>query len=296
MFVARVLLNRCPPGRATSRISITTITGLENSPPKMPAMPARVLTSDSSLHSPRRRAIQPPTPPPMEASTFSGPTLAPPIRDTAETAMVPGTSRGSMRPARTSSKKPGTSSGRRVSRRSRPTTMPAPAVTATHHQCPPNQPGIGIGVPPRPELDHPQANQSCERAEHPEDSGVTNEHPEVAPLGKRRIGARFGRLAHKRNASKEHAQLTYAPIVRVTPSHEDTGHFVMVRPTSRPRVDVLKRRHRCRSPATESSIPTRSTARTVWWCWYSALLRERTRWTRWKTGRQAQLPAILVSH
>ena len=31
--------------------------------------------------------------------------------------------------------------GRRVRRRSRPTTTPAAAATATHHQCPPNQPG-----------------------------------------------------------------------------------------------------------------------------------------------------------
>ena len=142
MSVTRVLLNLCPPGRATSRISITTITGLENSPPKMPAMPASVFTWESSLSSPRRWAIQLPTPPPMEASTFSGPTLAPPISDTAETATVPGTSRGSTCSACRSSNKPGTSSGRRVSRRSRPTTTPAAAVTATHHQCPPNQPGL----------------------------------------------------------------------------------------------------------------------------------------------------------
>jgi hypothetical protein len=77
----------------------------------------------------------------MEASTFSGPTLAPPISDTADTAMVPGTSPVSKRSALRSSNKPGTSSGRRVSRLSRPTTRPAAAVTATHHQCPPNQPG-----------------------------------------------------------------------------------------------------------------------------------------------------------
>jgi hypothetical protein len=30
---ARALANRCPPGRAASRISSTTITVLENSPP-----------------------------------------------------------------------------------------------------------------------------------------------------------------------------------------------------------------------------------------------------------------------
>jgi hypothetical protein len=30
---ARALVSRCPPGRATSRISSTTITVLENSPP-----------------------------------------------------------------------------------------------------------------------------------------------------------------------------------------------------------------------------------------------------------------------
>ena len=91
----------------------------------------------------------------MEASTFSGPTLAPPISDTAETAMVPGSSPRSKSSACRSSNKPGTSSGRRVSRRNRPTTTPAAAVTATHHQCPLNQPGLE-SVPHRtPELDYP---------------------------------------------------------------------------------------------------------------------------------------------
>ena len=88
-----------------------------------------------------RWAIQLPAPPPMVPSAFSGPRLAPPISDTAETATTPGTSPGSTCSDCRSSNKPGTSWGSRVRRRSRPTTAPAAAATATHHQCPPNQPG-----------------------------------------------------------------------------------------------------------------------------------------------------------
>ena len=77
----------------------------------------------------------------MVPSAFSGPRLAPPISDTAETTATPGTRRGSTCPSFRSANKPGTCSGRRVSRRSKPTTTPAAAVTATHHHCPPNQPG-----------------------------------------------------------------------------------------------------------------------------------------------------------
>ena len=60
----------------------------------------------------------------------------------------------------------------------------------------------GIGGPPRPELDYPQENEGCQRSEHPEYRGITHERPELAPLGKRRIGGRLGPFAHKRHASK----------------------------------------------------------------------------------------------
>src|SRR4029450_11176474 len=137
----RVLKNRSPPGRAASKISITTITVLENSPPYAPVKPTRVFTWESSLPSALRRANQVPAPPPMAPSAFSGPRLAPPINDTAETAAIPGTSPGSTCSLFRSANRPGICSGRRVRRRSSPTTTPAAAVTATHHQCPPNQPG-----------------------------------------------------------------------------------------------------------------------------------------------------------
>src|SRR5271166_4233196 len=77
----------------------------------------------------------------MVPSAFSGPRLAPPISDTAETTATPATSPVSTCSVCRSSNRPGTCSGRRVRRRSRPTTTPAAAATATHHQCPPNQPG-----------------------------------------------------------------------------------------------------------------------------------------------------------
>ena len=77
----------------------------------------------------------------MEPSAFSGPRLAPPISDTADTTTIPGTSRPSTWPAVRSSTRLGIWSGKCSRRRSSPTTAPAAAVTATHHQCPPNQPG-----------------------------------------------------------------------------------------------------------------------------------------------------------
>src|SRR3954447_654912 len=122
-------------------MNITTITVLENSPPYAPPKPEKVFSCESSWLSRRRWEIQLPAPPPVEPRAFSGPRLAPPISDTAETAATPGTNRGSMCPSFRSAINPGTSSGRRVTRRNTPTTTPAPAVTATHHHWPPNQPG-----------------------------------------------------------------------------------------------------------------------------------------------------------
>src|SRR6185437_16225865 len=141
IVAARLFANRWPPGRATSMISITTISVLENSPPYAPANPARVLTWASSVLSARRRAIQLPSPPPIDPSAFSGPRLAPPISDTAETAAIPGTSPTSTLPVCRSSNRPGVFHGSRVRRRTNPTAIPAATATATHHQCPPNQPG-----------------------------------------------------------------------------------------------------------------------------------------------------------
>ena len=111
-----------------------------------------MFSCESSWLSLRRWAIQVPAPPPREPSAFSGPRLAPPISDTAETTTIPGTNRGSTCPSFRSAIKPGISSGRRVTRRNRPTTTPAPAVTATHHHCPPNQPGSesAYQLPPNP--------------------------------------------------------------------------------------------------------------------------------------------------
>ena len=139
---ASAVVNRRPPGRATSMIIMTTIMGLENSPPYAPLNPARVVVFESSESRLRRRESKEPAPPPMEPRAFSGPTLAPPIKDTADTATIPGTGPGSTCSSWRSAISPEVCSGRRVTRRSTPTRTPAPAVTATHHHCPPNQPGV----------------------------------------------------------------------------------------------------------------------------------------------------------
>ena len=133
-------------------MNITTMTVLENSPPYAPPKPDKVHSCESSRLSLRRWAIQLPAPPPMEPRAFSGPRLAPPISDTAETTAIPGTNRGSTCPSCRSGIRPGICSGRRVRRRNSPTTTPAPAVTATHHHCPPNQPGSASTYqrPPNP--------------------------------------------------------------------------------------------------------------------------------------------------
>src|SRR5689334_2805027 len=133
-------------------MNITTMTVLENSPPYAPPKPDRVHSCASSWLSLRRWAIQLPAPPPMEPRAFSGPRLAPPISDTAETTATPGTIRGSTCPSCRSWIRPGICSGKRVKRRNSPTTTPAPAVTATHHHWPPNQPGSASAYqrPPNP--------------------------------------------------------------------------------------------------------------------------------------------------
>ena len=167
-------------------MNITTITVLENSPPYAPPKPDKVHSCASSRLSLRRWAIQLPAPPPRAPRAFSGPRLAPPISDTAETTVIPGTNRGSTCPSCRSGIRPGISSGRRVRRRNSPTTTPAPAVTATHHHCPPNQPGFGIGIPAAPEPDHSHEHQTGERAEHPQGHRIPHEHPELPILSERR--------------------------------------------------------------------------------------------------------------
>ena len=194
MFATRVLLNRRPPGRTTSRISITTITGLEKSPPKTPAMPARVVTCESSWPSRLCRAIQLPAPPPMVPSTFSGPTLAPPISDTTETAMVPGTSPGS------------TCSGLQVFEQAG-NRLGQLGQLPQHADHEPRRRGdgypppvsaepawIGSRVPPGPQLDHSQDNQAGEPAEHSEGDRVRRKRPELSLLGNRRNRGRPGHV------------------------------------------------------------------------------------------------------
>ena len=78
----------------------------------------------------------------MEPSAFSGPRLAPPISDTAETATIAG------HRARVDVfvLQVGDQAGSLVGQVGQPAEQadqrhPAAAVTAIHHHCPPNQPG-----------------------------------------------------------------------------------------------------------------------------------------------------------
>ena len=88
-------MNRFPPGRATSRSSITTITGLASIPPYAPAIPDKTFTRESSVPRARRLAIHVAAPPPMDPRAFSGHRLAPPMSETADMATIAGTSRAS---------------------------------------------------------------------------------------------------------------------------------------------------------------------------------------------------------
>ncbi len=89
-----------------------------------------------------RSETQVPSPPPISPSPPSGPRLAPPASDTTETATACRTVEGSTRSSFSSWTVPGIFTGSRNSRRSTPTSTPAPAVTATHHRLPSNQPGF----------------------------------------------------------------------------------------------------------------------------------------------------------
>jgi hypothetical protein len=99
-----------------------------------------VFTWPSSVLSAVARAIQLPSPPPIDPSAFSGPRLAPPISDTAETAAIPAPARLDaaglqvVEQAGGLPRQPGQATHQ-------PDRDPAATATATHHQCPPNQPG-----------------------------------------------------------------------------------------------------------------------------------------------------------
>ena len=123
------MTSRCPPGRAISRISITTITVLENSTPNAPAKPDSVFSFVSSSPSPRRRDSLLLALPPMWLRAFSGPRLAPPSSDTADTSTVPGTNRGSTCSSCRSAIRPGSSSGARAYSGSSSTAKPSAALT-----------------------------------------------------------------------------------------------------------------------------------------------------------------------
>ena len=102
---------------------------------------ARVLSS-SCL----RSETQVPSPPPSLPSASSGPRLAPPANDTAETATAFRAVDGSTRCSCSSSTVPASLAGSRKNRRSAPTSTPVPAVTATHQRLPSNQPGLSGSV------------------------------------------------------------------------------------------------------------------------------------------------------
>ena len=80
------------------------------------------------------------------AQCVLGPEARAPASDTAETATAFKTVDGSTRCSCSSSTVPGSLAGSRVNRRRAPTSTPAPAVTATHHRLPSNQPGVSGSV------------------------------------------------------------------------------------------------------------------------------------------------------
>lgn len=105
-------------------------------------MPLSVFATRKSSLSLRLSETQVPSPPPIAPSAASGPRLAPPASDTAETATFCSTLEGSTRASFISAIVPGILSGNRSTRLSTPTSRPATAVTATHHRLPLNQSGF----------------------------------------------------------------------------------------------------------------------------------------------------------
>ena len=118
----------------------------------------------------------------MVASTFSGPTLAPPISDTTETTTDPehqsrvdaldlqvleqaGDFLGQVG-------QPPQQADHDAGRRSNCHPPPVPAEPAR----------TGVGVPPAPELDDPERNQAGERPDRPEGGRIAHEHPELPLL------------------------------------------------------------------------------------------------------------------
>ncbi len=111
-------------------------------PPYAPDIPLSVFVARVSASSLRRSEIHVPSPPPSSPSASSGPRLAPPASDTNETATALRTVDGSTRWSLSSWTVPTILAGRPKTCRSTPTSIPAPAVTATHHRLPSHQPGF----------------------------------------------------------------------------------------------------------------------------------------------------------
>ena len=127
---------RSPPGRATSAIISGPSSGAVNSPPNAPAMPVSVCALRVSGSARVRLAIQSPRPPPSRPRPPSGPRLAPPISDTAETATDAGTTLWSTCASAISANRSGCRAA--VShRRIRPTRTPKPVAMGIHHHLPP---------------------------------------------------------------------------------------------------------------------------------------------------------------
>ena len=94
------------------------------------------------------------------------------MSDTVETATIPGTSPVSTCALWMSAISPGILAGSFIKARNTPTTTPAPAVTATHHQSPPNQPGSETSYQLFPASIDAQERKTGDRADEPEQQRV----------------------------------------------------------------------------------------------------------------------------
>ena len=173
--------NRCPPGRATSRISMHHDHRAGEQPAVGAGEPGQgvhlgVLIAERPVAG--RASCRPRRP--WHPSAFSGPRLAPPISDTAETATIPGTDRGStcrVLEVLEQARDPG---GRWVRRRSSPTTTPARRRDRHPPPMPAEPARIRIRVPVAPEPDHSDEHQAGDMRRTPRARAHTPSAPRTA--------------------------------------------------------------------------------------------------------------------
>ena len=228
----------------------------------------------------------------MEPRAFSGPRLAPPISDTAETATIPAP-RGVDAPILQIVDQTGDLLGktRQAPQEAHDDTSPRRNRNPPPLAAEPAR--TGIDIPAAPEPDHSHEYQSGEGAEHPEGHCEPDEHPELPILGERPWRFGFGWSTHNGSLTNQLLAIdsSSSPPRRRVPLARRRGRneACPVLGQRRWRRSPRARRHRWAATGSlnaptvvDSALPRRcpATACRAPWPWHA-----RTHARRWRPGR-----------